>query len=95
MSLSSSSSRHSTASSTSVDLNSYQDALEGVLTWLLEAEDVLCRQREVASDVNKVKEQFQIHEVRDIDLWGWCSSLTVYGTSLHSETFKLQLTLGV
>ena len=68
-SLSSSSSRQSTMSSGSVDLLSYQDALENVLTWLLEAEEVVEIQKPIASEVTAVKKQFGEHEVR-IDSFG-------------------------
>ncbi|XP_070191463.1 dystrophin-like isoform X2 [Littorina saxatilis] len=52
----------SMASSGSVELLSYQDALEGVLTWLLEAEEVMDKQPPMASDVHIVKDQFNQHE---------------------------------
>ncbi|XP_069060853.1 dystrophin isoform X1 [Pleurodeles waltl] len=45
-----------------VDLDSYQTALEEVLTWLLSAEDALQAQKEISSDVEEVKEQFHTHE---------------------------------
>uniref|UniRef100_UPI00398ED900 dystrophin isoform X4 n=1 Tax=Pristiophorus japonicus TaxID=55135 RepID=UPI00398ED900 len=45
-----------------VDLDSYQTALEVVLTWLLSAEDSLQAQGEVSDDVEEVKEQFHGHE---------------------------------
>ncbi|XP_043556668.1 dystrophin isoform X1 [Chiloscyllium plagiosum] len=45
-----------------VDLDSYQTALEVVLTWLLSAEDSLQAQRKVSDDVEEVKEQFHAHE---------------------------------
>ena len=51
------------ASSSSVELLSYQDALEGVLTWLLEAEEVMEKQPSIANDVHVVKDQFNQHEV--------------------------------
>ncbi|XP_069746216.1 dystrophin isoform X6 [Narcine bancroftii] len=47
---------------TEVDLDSYQTALEIVLTWLLTAEDSLQAQSEVSDDVEEVKEQFHAHE---------------------------------
>lgn len=63
-SLSSSSSRQSTMSSSgSVDLLSYQDSLENVLTWLLEAEEVVETQGPVGDTVLVVKKQFSEHEV--------------------------------
>jgi hypothetical protein len=54
----------SMASSGSVELLSYQDALESVLTWLLEAEEVIDKQQPIASNVATVKDQFNQHEVR-------------------------------
>ncbi|XP_076466610.1 dystrophin-like isoform X3 [Babylonia areolata] len=58
----SSESAPSMASSGSVELQSYQDALENVLTWLLEAEDVMDKQTPLSSDVHIVKDQFNQHE---------------------------------
>lgn len=60
-----SSSRQSTISSSgSVDLlSSYQDSLENVLTWLLEAEDIIEKQEPVGESVTNVKKQFSEHEV--------------------------------
>ncbi|MGH0119294.1 UNVERIFIED_CONTAM: hypothetical protein FKN15_025765, partial [Acipenser sinensis] len=46
-----------------VHLDSYQSALEEVLTWLLSAEDALHTHGDVSSDVEEVKEQFHTHEV--------------------------------
>ncbi|KAJ8315395.1 hypothetical protein KUTeg_007545 [Tegillarca granosa] len=64
MSLSSSSSQHSTMSSgNSVDLQSYQDDLEMVLTWLLEAEDIVEKQEPIGDNLKAVKTQFNQHEV--------------------------------
>ncbi|XP_069495183.1 dystrophin isoform X3 [Ambystoma mexicanum] len=45
-----------------VDLDSYQTALEEVLTWLLSAEDALQAQKDLSYDVEEVKEQFHTHE---------------------------------
>ena len=50
-------------SSGSVDLLSYQDGLENVLTWLLEAEEVVEIQEPIANEVTAVKKQFGEHEV--------------------------------
>uniref|UniRef100_A0A7N4Q1I4 Dystrophin n=1 Tax=Sarcophilus harrisii TaxID=9305 RepID=A0A7N4Q1I4_SARHA len=47
---------------TEVNLDSYQTALEEVLTWLLSAEDTLQAQGEISKDVEEVKEQFHTHE---------------------------------
>lgn len=55
---------------TEVNLDSYQTALEEVLSWLLCAEDTLQAQGEISNDVEKVKEQFHAHEVKqNTDLW--------------------------
>lgn len=65
-SLSSSSSRQSTISSSgSADLLSYQDSLEQVLTWLLEAEEVVETQGTIQDNVIIVKKQFSEHEVSE------------------------------
>uniref|UniRef100_A0A8D0EDL3 Calponin-homology (CH) domain-containing protein n=1 Tax=Salvator merianae TaxID=96440 RepID=A0A8D0EDL3_SALMN len=45
-----------------VDLESYQTALEEVLSWLLSAEDSLQAQGDISTDVEEVKEQFHTHE---------------------------------
>lgn len=64
-------------STCSLDLLSYQDMLENVLAWLLEAEEVIAKQEPIidtivhsadgdASDmlrVTKVKQQFNEHKV--------------------------------
>lgn len=44
-------------------LESYQNSLEEVLTWLLSAEDGLQAQPPISSFVEEVKEQFHTHEV--------------------------------
>ncbi|XP_006881922.1 PREDICTED: dystrophin-like [Elephantulus edwardii] len=51
-----------------VNLDTYQTALEEVLSWLLSAEDALRAQGEVSSDVEEVKEQFHTHEGYMMDL---------------------------
>ncbi|XP_036030300.1 dystrophin isoform X3 [Onychomys torridus] len=53
---------------TEVNLDSYQTALEEVLSWLLCAEDTLQAQGEISNDVEKVKEQFHAHEGFMMDL---------------------------
>ncbi|XP_060232779.1 dystrophin isoform X6 [Meriones unguiculatus] len=53
---------------TKVNLDSYQTALEEVLSWLLSAEDTLRAQGEISNDVEEVKEQFHAHEGFMIDL---------------------------
>ncbi len=42
----------------------YQDALESVLAWLLDAEDTLHKQAPISEDVQEVKQQFHEHEVK-------------------------------
>ncbi|ELK32006.1 Dystrophin [Myotis davidii] len=51
-----------------VNLDSYQTALEEVLSWLLSAEDTLKAQGEISKDVEEVKEQFHTHEGYMMDL---------------------------
>lgn len=46
-----------------MDLDSYQTALEEVLTWLLSAEDTSQEQEDISEDMEEVKEQFATHEV--------------------------------
>ncbi|XP_070359220.1 dystrophin isoform X3 [Equus asinus] len=53
---------------TEVSLDSYQTALEEVLSWLLSAEDTLQAQGEISNDVEEVKEQFHTHEGYMMDL---------------------------
>ncbi|EPQ19107.1 Sentrin-specific protease 2 [Myotis brandtii] len=53
---------------TEVNLDSYQTALEEVLSWLLSAEDTLKAQGEISKDVEEVKEQFHTHEGYMMDL---------------------------
>ncbi|XP_028903681.1 utrophin isoform X4 [Ornithorhynchus anatinus] len=45
-----------------MDLDSYQEALEEVLTWLLSAEDTFQEQDDISKDVEQVKDQFATHE---------------------------------
>ncbi|XP_048351416.1 dystrophin isoform X1 [Sphaerodactylus townsendi] len=45
-----------------INLESYQTALEGVLSWLLTAEESLQAQGDISTDVEEVKEQFHTHE---------------------------------
>ncbi|XP_076445085.1 dystrophin-like isoform X2 [Babylonia areolata] len=55
-------------SGSSAELVSYQDALENVLTWLLEAEEVMDRLPPIAPLVSGVKDQFNQHEEFMLDL---------------------------
>ena len=66
MSLSSTSS--SSLSVSSLELGSYQDSLEAVLAWLLEAEETLLKHGEIGKDVSTVKTQFHQHEVSRISM---------------------------
>lgn len=50
-------------STPSVDLSTYQDDLENVLAWLLEAEEIVEKQEPIGNDIKKVKGQFNQHEV--------------------------------
>uniref|UniRef100_A0A4W6EWH3 Dystrophin n=1 Tax=Lates calcarifer TaxID=8187 RepID=A0A4W6EWH3_LATCA len=53
---------------TTDDLESYQAALEEVLTWLLSAEDGLQAQPPISNHVEEVKEQFHTHEGYMVEL---------------------------
>lgn len=59
-----------------MDLDSYQTALEDVLTWLLSAEDTFQEQDEISDDVEEVKDQFATHEVNNLSLM-WTLSAKV------------------
>uniref|UniRef100_A0A7N8X944 Dystrophin n=1 Tax=Mastacembelus armatus TaxID=205130 RepID=A0A7N8X944_9TELE len=52
----------------STSLESYQAALEEVLTWLLSAEDGLQAQPSISNQVEEVKEQFHTHEGYMVEL---------------------------
>ncbi|XP_075059751.1 utrophin isoform X2 [Mixophyes fleayi] len=52
----------STVTEVQMDLDSYQVALEDVLTWLLFAEDIFEKQDYISEDVEDVKKQFATHE---------------------------------
>ncbi|XP_034030182.1 dystrophin isoform X5 [Thalassophryne amazonica] len=52
----------------STSLESYQAALEEVLTWLLSAEDGLQAQPSISNHVEEVKEQFHTHEGYMVEL---------------------------
>ncbi|XP_068446612.1 dystrophin isoform X5 [Clinocottus analis] len=52
----------------STSLESYQAALEEVLTWLLSAEDGLQGQPSISNNVEEVKEQFHTHEGYMVEL---------------------------
>ncbi|XP_051469473.1 utrophin isoform X4 [Apus apus] len=67
----------STVTEVDMDLDSYQVALEDVLTWLLSAEDQFREQEEISGDVEEVKEQFSTHE-------GFMMELTAHQSSVGS-----------
>ena len=49
-----------------VDVTNFDEVLEVMLTWLLEAQDALSKQEPVSDSVTRVKEQFQEHEVQEM-----------------------------
>lgn len=67
---------------TEVSLDSYQTALEEVLSWLLSAEDTLQAQGEISNDVEEVKEQFHTHEVNKTSIYETKHMTCHDGTSL-------------
>jgi hypothetical protein len=60
----------SLATNVSVELGGYQVALEEVLTWLLEAEDVLSHATEPGLSLELLKRQFHEHESFLVELSG-------------------------
>ncbi|KAM5163773.1 utrophin isoform 2-T2 [Mantella aurantiaca] len=58
-----------------MDLDSYQVALEDVLTWLLMAEDTFQDQDDISDDVEEVKQQFATHEAFMMELTAHQSSV--------------------
>ncbi|KAJ6635992.1 Dystrophin, isoforms A/C/F/G/H, partial [Pseudolycoriella hygida] len=52
----------STATNASIEIGSYQHAIEVVLSLLLEAEEVLSKDLASVTDLNEAKQQFQDHE---------------------------------
>ncbi|XP_066471431.1 utrophin isoform X3 [Tiliqua scincoides] len=65
----------STVTEVDMDLDSYQVALEEVLTWLLSAEDAFQEQEDISDDVEEVKEQFATHEAFMMELTAHQSSV--------------------
>ncbi|XP_006024299.1 utrophin isoform X2 [Alligator sinensis] len=65
----------STVTEVDMDLDSYQIALEEVLTWLLSAEDTFHEQEDITDDVEEVKEQFGTHEAFMMELTAHQSSV--------------------
>ncbi|NXE75481.1 UTRO protein, partial [Cochlearius cochlearius] len=90
----------STVTEVDMDLDSYQVALEEVLTWLLSAEDVFREQEEISGDVEEVKEQFSTHESFMMELTAHQSSvgsvlqagnqLVAQGNLSPEEEFEIQ-----
>uniref|UniRef100_A0A670ITU7 Utrophin n=1 Tax=Podarcis muralis TaxID=64176 RepID=A0A670ITU7_PODMU len=65
----------STVTEVDMDLDSYQVALEEVLTWLLSAEDTFQEQEVISDDVEEVKQQFATHEAFMMELTAHQSSV--------------------
>lgn len=90
----------STVTEVDMDLDSYQIALEEVLTWLLSAEDAFQEQDDISGDVEDVKEQFATHETFMMELTAHQSSvgsvlqagnqLKTQGTLSDEEEFEIQ-----
>lgn len=90
----------STVTEVDMDLDSYQIALEEVLTWLLSAEDTFQEQDDISDDVEEVKEQFATHETFMMELTAHQSSvgnvlqagnqLMTQGTLSDEEEFEIQ-----
>ncbi|XP_076782972.1 utrophin isoform X2 [Arvicanthis niloticus] len=90
----------STVTEVDTDLDSYQIALEEVLTWLLSAEDTFQEQGDISDDVEEVKEQFATHETFMMELTAHQSSvgsvlqagnqLMTQGTLSDEEEFEIQ-----
>ncbi|NXE94786.1 UTRO protein, partial [Menura novaehollandiae] len=90
----------STVTEVDMDLDSYQVALEDVLTWLLSAEDAFREQEEISSDVEEVKDQFSTHEAFMMELTAHQSSvgnvlqagnqLVAQGNLSPEEEFEIQ-----
>ncbi|XP_055982404.1 utrophin isoform X1 [Sorex fumeus] len=90
----------STVAEVDMDLDSYQIALEEVLTWLLSAEDTFQEQDDISDDVEEVKDQFATHEAFMMELTAHQSSvgsvlqagnqLITQGTLTDEEEFEIQ-----
>eukprot|EP00075_Anas_platyrhynchos_P020844 XP_027310097.1 utrophin isoform X1 [Anas platyrhynchos] len=90
----------STVTEVDMDLDSYQVALEDVLTWLLSAEDAFREQEEISGDVEEVKEQFATHEAFMMELTAHQSNvgsvlqagnqLVAQGNLSSEEEFEIQ-----
>ena len=53
----------SVADGSTVTVDSFNKALDSVLSWLDEANDTISKQSPVANDIESLKEQFHHHEV--------------------------------
>ena len=53
----------SVADSSPVTVASFNRALDGILSWLDEANDTISKQSPIANDIESLKEQFHHHEV--------------------------------
>ncbi|XP_073928809.1 utrophin isoform X2 [Castor canadensis] len=90
----------STVTEVDMDLDSYQIALEEVLTWLLSAEDTFQEQEDISDDVEEVKDQFATHEAFMMELTAHQSSvgsvlqagnqLITQGALSDEEEFEVQ-----
>ncbi|XP_054554137.1 utrophin [Talpa occidentalis] len=90
----------STVTEVDMDLDSYQIALEEVLTWLLSAEDTFEEQDDISDNVEEVKDQFATHEAFMMELTAHQSSvgnvlqagnqLITQGTLSNEEEFEIQ-----
>ncbi|KAM6186049.1 utrophin [Rhynchocyon petersi] len=90
----------STVTEADMDLDSYQIALEEVLTWLLSAEDTFQEQEDISDDVEEVKDQFATHEDFMMELTAHQSSvgsvlqagnqLLTQGTLTNEEEYEIQ-----
>ncbi|ELV13875.1 Utrophin [Tupaia chinensis] len=90
----------STVTEVDMVLDSYQMALEEVLTWLLSAEDTFQEQDDISDDVEEVKDQFATHEAFMMELTAHQSSvgnvlqagnqLITQGTLSDEEEFEIQ-----
>ncbi|XP_043448466.1 utrophin isoform X2 [Prionailurus bengalensis] len=95
----------STVTEVDMGLDSYQIALEEVLTWLLSAEDTFQEQDDISDDVEEVKRQFATHEDFMMELTAHQSSvgnvlqagnqLITQGTLSDEEEYEIQEQMGL
>ena len=74
-----------------VSMQPYHDTLEGVLAWLLDAEENLQRQGDVGRDVHAVKEQFHAHEVGGASRTADPQTFIAYWASVFSQPQRCTL----